>query len=105
MQQLPANMKDFQELAKAGALGELVAFEVDEANVFNIVGVSQRLGKAFLLYDTDLSEVRAWSGTRNLFSVAQKIGYHELKIVAQKKPKPIEQAEIKLSCGDVISFQ
>ncbi|MDC5753580.1 hypothetical protein [Vibrio europaeus] len=106
MQQEPANMKDFQALAQAGLLGELVAFESPEhTNVFNIVGVSQRLEKAFVLYDTELAEARTWNGTRNLFPVAQKIGYHELKIRASKKARPTELTELKLSSGHVINFQ
>ena len=105
MQQEPANMKDFQALASAGLLGELVAFESSKINVFNLVGISKKLEKAFILYDTELNEPRTWSGSRNLFIVAQKIGYHELKIRAKEKPVNEERTEIKLSNGSVINFQ
>ncbi|WP_070964903.1 hypothetical protein [Vibrio sonorensis] len=108
MQKVSATIKDFQALAKAGLIGELVAFEINEPDVFHMVGISNKLATAFILHDGELSKERAWSGSRNLFDVAKKIGCRALTIKAFEKQEPAQQEpeqQITLSSGKVINFQ
>ena len=108
MLETPANMKDFQNLAKNNALGQLVALESENDGVFNIVGINPHLGMAFILYDTELEEKRHWVGSRNLYQVAQKIGCCNLTIRGRERTaisNNQEESGLKLSNGTVISFQ
>lgn len=103
MREVPGNFADLKALHQAGLLGELVAIEIKD-DQFSVVGVNTEKDMAVVLFNTDLTEKRVWTGSRYIVDVARKLGVDGIMIRIRKQPihTPTAQA-VKLSSGEVIS--
>lgn len=96
-------MADFKALLRAGLLGELVAVELED-DQFSLIGVNPKTQVAVVMYNTQLTERRIWSGSRYVVGVARKLGVNALTFRIRTEPKPQPHAQaVKLPSGTVIS--
>lgn len=102
MNQVAVTMQDIKALNYAGKLGQLMFIEVD-VDTYQLCGVNRDIETVFILYNTELTEERRYSGTRCLADVARKVGVSNVQtrfIEATKQEKATNK--IKLSGGLVL---
>ncbi|EKO3439421.1 hypothetical protein NTE19_003313 [Vibrio fluvialis] len=103
MREVPGTLADLKALHCAGLLGELVAIEVKD-NQFSVVGINTETETAVVLFNTQLTEKRIWTGSRYIVDVARKLGVDGITFRIRKQPiNPPPAQAVKLSSGVVIS--